>query len=347
MTGIEERGPQGSGPTKRIAINGLGRTGRVMLRRFLTGDAPAGLELAAVNDIADPEDIAYLTTYDSVHGRLPESVRVADGRLEFGTRAVRILRESDPERLPWADLGVEVVIEATGAFANRPGAARHLAAGARRVLIGAPAPDADVTIVLGVNPGDFDPDAHRIVSNASCTTNSLAPVLMVLNRAFGLEDVVATTVHAYTASQGIVDKPAKKRHRGRAAAVSMIPTQTGADAATVQVMPSLAGRLRALAIRVPVPDGSLTDISARLTLAANAEEINAVLAQAATGELSGVLGYTTEELVSVDILGRRESGIVHARATASTGRLCKVLVWYDNESGYAARCLDLAATPGF
>jgi glyceraldehyde 3-phosphate dehydrogenase len=332
---------------KRIAINGLGRTGRVMLRRFLTGDAPEGLELVAVNDLADADDIAYLTTYDSVHGRLATPVALEGDRLVFGERSVPIFRKPEPEGLPWGDLGVDLVIECTGAFTSRAGAARHLAAGARRVLIGAPAPDADVTIVLGVNPGDFDPEAHQVVSNASCTTNSLAPVLMVLNRAFGLEDVVATTVHAYTASQGIVDKPAKKQHRGRAAAVSMIPTSTGADAATVQVMPQLAGRLRAIAIRVPVPDGSLTDISARLTLAASVEDINAALAAAASGELAGILGYTTEELVSVDILGRRESGIVHARSTASTGRLCKVLVWYDNETGYAARCLDLAARPGF
>jgi glyceraldehyde 3-phosphate dehydrogenase len=332
---------------KRIAINGLGRTGRVMLRRFLTGDAPEGLELVAVNDLADADDIAYLTTYDSVHGRLAKPVALEGDRLVFEDRSVPIFRKAEPEGLPWGDLGIDLVIECTGAFTSRAGAARHLAAGARRVLIGAPAPDADVTIVLGVNPGDFDPEAHQVVSNASCTTNSLAPVLMVLNRAFGLEDVVATTVHAYTASQGIVDKPAKKKHRGRAAAVSMIPTSTGADAATVQVMPQLAGRLRAIAIRVPVPDGSLTDISARLTLAASAEDINAALAAAASGELAGILGYTTEELVSVDILGRRESGIVHARSTASTGRLCKVLVWYDNETGYAARCLDLAARPGF
>jgi glyceraldehyde 3-phosphate dehydrogenase/glyceraldehyde-3-phosphate dehydrogenase (NAD(P)) len=329
---------------KRVAINGLGRTGRVMLRRFLTGDVPEGLELVAVNDLADADDVAYLVTYDSVHGRLAEPVRFESGRLAFGGRSVPILRESEPDRLPWRALGVDVVIEATGAFASHAGAARHLAAGARRVLIGAPAPDADVTLVLGVNAGDFDPETHRVVSNASCTTNSLAPVLMVLNRAFGLEEAVATTVHAYTASQGIVDKPAKKKHRGRAAAVSMIPTSTGADAATVQVLPQLAGRLRAIAIRVPVPNGSLTDISARLTLNANAADINQALATAAAGELRGVLGYTDEELVSVDIMGRRESGIVHARSTASTGRLCKVLVWYDNETGYAARCLDVITT---
>ncbi|MBX3707210.1 MAG: hypothetical protein KF911_11335 [Pseudomonadales bacterium] len=329
---------------KRIAINGLGRTGRVMLRRFLTGDAPSGLELVGVNDIADADDIAYLTTYDSVHGRLPEPVRVEDGALVYGGRRVPVFGESAPEQLPWARLGVDVVIEATGAFTARAAAARHLAAGARRVLVGAPSPDADVTLVLGVNPGDFDADAHQVVSNASCTTNSLAPVLMVLNRSFGLEEVVATTVHAYTASQGIVDKPAKKKHRGRAAAVSMIPTSTGADAATVQVLPQLAGKLRAIAIRVPVPNGSLTDISARLTLPADPDAINSALAAAAGGELSSILGYTEEELVSVDIIGRRESGIVHARSTASTGRLCKVLVWYDNETGYAARCLDMIAT---
>jgi glyceraldehyde-3-phosphate dehydrogenase type I len=332
---------------KRIAINGMGRTGRVMLRRFLTGTAPANLELAAVNDIAEADDIAYLATYDSVHGRLPERVRLDEGALHYGNKRVPIFTAAEPERLPWGDLGVDVVIECTGQFTKRRDAMRHLAAGAGRVLVGAPSPDADVTLVLGVNPGDFDPDAHRIVSNASCTTNSLAPVLMLLNRAFGLEDVVATTIHAYTASQGLVDKPARKKHRGRAAAVSMIPTSTGADAATAEVLPQLAGKIRAIAVRVPVPDGSLTDISARLTLAATADEVNAALEAAATGELEGILGYTKEELVSADILGREESGIVHANSTVTTGRLCKVLVWYDNECGYAARCLDVVSRLAF
>lgn len=326
-----------------IAINGMGRTGRLMLRDFLTGQAPAGLTLAAVNDIAAPDDIAYLTTYDSVHGRLPEPVRLEDGHLVFGDQRIRVLQQRDPSHLPWGELGVDVVIESTGQFTGREEAAAHLQAGAGRVLIGAPSADADLTLVLGVNEGDYDPDRHRIVSNASCTTNSLAPVLKVLDDAFGLEAVLATTVHAYTATQGLVDKPARKKHRGRAAAVSMIPTSTGADRATVQVLPRLDGKLSAAAIRVPVPDGSVTDINARLSQPATVEAVNGALQDAATGPLAGVLGYTEEELVSVDILGRRESGIVHAGATATVGDLAKVLVWYDNEAGYAARCLDVAA----
>jgi glyceraldehyde 3-phosphate dehydrogenase len=325
---------------KRIAINGMGRTGRVMLRRLLCANR-WDLELVAVNDIADPDDIAYLVKYDSVHGRLDETVAYEQGRLKIGDRSVALLRESDPAKLPWKALGVDVVIECSGQFTSRRAAAQHLSAGARRVLLGAPAPDADVTVVLGVNERDFDPTRHFVVSNASCTTNSLAPPLKVLMDAFGVEEVLATTVHAYTASQGIVDKPAKKKHRGRAAAVSMIPTSTGADAATVQVIPQLADKIRVLAIRVPIPDGSLTDISARLTRPATVAQINAAMRSAANGPLAGILGYSQEELVSVDILGEPYSGIVHANATAVAGNLAKVLVWYDNEVGYSHRCLDV------
>jgi glyceraldehyde 3-phosphate dehydrogenase len=323
----------------RIAINGMGRTGRVMLRKLLCDPLP-DLELVAVNDIADPADIAYLVKYDSVHGRLPDTVAARDGRLYIGERSTAMLREATPAELPWQELGVEVVIESTGAFLKHELAMQHLTAGARRVLLGAPAPDADLTIVLGVNAEQFDPDRHRIVSNGSCTTNSLAPVLKVLLEQFGIDSVVATTVHAYTASQGIVDKPAKKKHRGRAAAVSMIPTTSGADAATAQVLPQLADKIRVLAVRVPVPDGSLTDISVALPRVVSAADINAALRAAAEGPLAGILGYSDEELVSVDILGEPYSGIVHGRATAAAGKLAKILIWYDNEVGYAMRCLD-------
>jgi glyceraldehyde 3-phosphate dehydrogenase/glyceraldehyde-3-phosphate dehydrogenase (NAD(P)) len=327
---------------KRIAINGMGRTGRVMLRKLLT--EPRGdLELVAVNDIADPADVAYLVKYDSVFGRLGADVRYADGMLEVGDRGVRLLRHADPLKLPWRDLGVEVVIESTGQFTERHEAAKHLTAGARRVLVGAPSPDADFTLVLGVNHEGFDPGRHFVVSNASCTTNSLAPPLKVLLDAFGIDEVAATTVHAYTASQGIVDKPAKKKHRGRAAAVSMIPTSTGADSATAQVLPALAGRIKVSAIRVPVPDGSVTDISVRLARKATAADVNGALREASRGALAGILGYSEEELVSIDIIGEPHSGIVHANATAVAGQLAKVLVWYDNEYGYACRCLDVVS----
>jgi glyceraldehyde 3-phosphate dehydrogenase/glyceraldehyde-3-phosphate dehydrogenase (NAD(P)) len=318
-----------------------------MLRRLLLSKGWDDLELVAINDIANPDDVAYLVKYDSVHGRLEEDVRADGGRLHVGNASVALLSEQDPAQLRWGDLGVDVVIDSTGAFTARADAARHLEAGARRVLIGAPSPDADVTLVYGINHHDFDPQQHTVVSNASCTTNSLVPPLKVLMDAFGVEETVVTTVHAYTASQTVVDKPAKKMHRGRAAAVSMIPTSTGADSAAVKVLPALENKLRAIAIRVPVPDGSVTDISARLGRAVSAEEVNEALRAASGGELAGVLGYSTDELVSVDILGRPESGIVHANSTAVAGTLAKVLVWYDNETGYACRCLDTVANLDF
>jgi glyceraldehyde 3-phosphate dehydrogenase/glyceraldehyde-3-phosphate dehydrogenase (NAD(P)) len=324
---------------KRIAINGMGRTGRVMLRRLTSSDRPP-LDLVAVNDVADIEEISYLLKYDSVHGRLDVPVHCDGDFLIVGDRRVLVLCEPDPAKLPWGDHDIDAVIEATGRFTRREDAAAHLRAGARRVLVSAPSPDADVTIVLGVNETDFDAAKHRVISNASCTTNSLAPVLKVLNEKFGIERAVATTIHAYTASQSVVDKFAKKKHRGRAAAVSMIPTSTGADAATVQVLPQLAGRIRVIAVRVPVPNGSLTDISAHLSRTVSSAEVNAALADAARGPYKGIIGYAEDELVSVDIIGRRESGIVHAAATTTTGDLAKVLVWYDNEAGYAERCLD-------
>lgn len=330
----------------RVAINGMGRTGRVMLRRLLLTNN-WDLELVAVNDVAAPDDVAYLVKYDSVHGRLEERVAAEGGRLHVGEKSVALLGERDPGALPWADLGVEVVIDSTGAFTARADAAKHLDAGARRVLIGAPSKDADATLVYGVNHDTFDPDTHTVVSNASCTTNSLVPPLKVLMDAFGLEETLVTTVHAYTASQTVVDKPARKMHRGRAAAVSMIPTSTGADSAAVEVLPALANKLRAIAIRVPVPDGSVTDISARLSRSVTVEAVNDALKAAAEGELEGVLGYSTDDLVSVDILGRPESGIIHANATGVAGSLAKVLVWYDNETGYACRCLDTVANLDF
>ena len=331
---------------KRIAINGMGRTGRAMLRMAATS-ADWDVEIVAVNDVADPDDIAYLLEFDSVHRRLPMPVRHAEGVLHVGDREIQILTEPEPLHLPWREFEIDAVIESTGRFVDRELAKRHLTAGAKRVLVGAPSPDADCTVVLGVNESEFDPGRHFVVSNASCTTNSLAPALKVLNDAFGIEEVLATTVHAYTASQSVVDVPAAKPHRGRAAAWSMIPTSTGADSATVQVLPALEGKLRASAIRVPVPDGSVTDINAYLRTMADAQDVNEALRQASVGTLAGILDFSEQELVSADILGERASGIVHARATATAGRAAKVLVWYDNEYGYAARCLDMVARPEF
>jgi glyceraldehyde 3-phosphate dehydrogenase/glyceraldehyde-3-phosphate dehydrogenase (NAD(P)) len=305
-------------------------------------DTPSanGLSILAVNDIADIEDIAYLLRYDSVHGKLPLPVEVDGDFLVYGNQKIRYLRSSAIADLPWQDIGVEAVVEATGLATARAQAALHLDAGSQQVLIAAPSPDSDFTLVMGVNELDFDVDKHRVVSNASCTTNSLAPPLKVLMENFGVREVGMTTIHAYTSSQGLVDRPAKKMHRGRAAAVSIIPTSTGADKATVQVLPELAGRISACSVRVPVPDGSLTDITVWLEEAPDAHEINLVLRSAAEDRLAGILGYTEEELVSADILGESCSGIVHAQSTQVVGHMAKLQVWYDNEIGYANRCLD-------
>jgi glyceraldehyde 3-phosphate dehydrogenase len=325
---------------KRVAINGMGRTGRVMLRRWLAGAAD-GVDIVAVNDIVAAENLAYLLRYDSVHGRLPWPVVVDGDVLRIGDRSVRCFASRDPRELPWRDLGIDVVIECSGQFTRRAEAAGHLEAGAARVLIGAPSEDADLTLVLGVNHQDYDPSRHVIVSNASCTTNSLLPALLVLKDSFGLESTAVTTVHAVTASQSVVDRSASKMGRGRAAGVNMIPTTTGADKAAVQVMPELKGKITALAIRVPVPDGSITDITALVSAKPTAADINAAFKAAAETRLFGILGYSDEDLVSTDILGEPYSGLVHARATRVADRLVKVYVWYDNETGYACRCLEV------
>ncbi len=331
---------------KRVAINGMGRTGRFMVRELALHNQ-WDIELVAVNDVADPENIAYLLKYDSVHGRLHEPVSYADGWLQIGAARVRIYQKKDPRQLPWAELKVDTVIEASGQFTSRQAASAHLDAGAARVLIGAPAPDADLTLVMGVNHRALDPTQHKIISNASCTTNSLAPVLKLLDDAYGIEEVLATTVHAYTASQAVVDKAAKKMHRGRAAALSMIPTSTGADAATVAVLPQLKDRIRVLALRVPTPNVSITDISARLREAVDASSLNKMFKQAAAGSMAGILGYSDDELVSVDLVGEPASCLIHGRATVCAGNMVKVFAWYDNEAGYSHRCLDVVGKLNF
>ena len=312
-----------------------------MLRQWLAG-LRDDIEIVAVNDILPLDNLAYLLKYDSVHGRLPWPVQAADASLTIGEREIRCFHSETPAALPWNDLDIDVVIECTGLFTARERAADHLQAGAKRVLIGAPSPDADFVLVMGINETDFDPAAHQVVSNASCTTNSMVPALKVLRDNFGLEAVNATTIHAVTASQSVVDRPGKKMHRGRAAGVSMIPTTSGADKAAVQVMPELEGRISVSAVRVPVPDGSLTDITALISQQATTGDVNAVLREAAATSMKGILGYSEDELVSVDILGEPYSGLVHAAATRVTGNMVKVYVWYDNETGYACRCLDVA-----
>jgi len=325
---------------KRVAINGLGRIGRLILRRYLDGGY-SNFELVAANEPMAADNLIYLLKYDSVHGRLERPVKIAQGQLQVDGLSLALSAETDPAQLPWRDLNVDTVLDCSGRFTRRADAAQHLQAGANSVLISAPSPDADVTLVLGVNEADYQAGKHQVVSNASCTTNSLAPPLKVLHEAFGIEQAQVTTVHAYTASQSVVDQPAGKPIRGRAAALNIIPTATGADAAVVKVMPQLRDRLSALAVRVPVADGSLTDICVQLKSAASADDINRALKAAAQGEMRGVLEYSEDELVSSDIVGNPHSCIVHSLSTRVQGNLAKIQVWYDNEYGYACRCLDL------
>ena len=328
---------------KKVAINGLGRIGRLLLRSLWSEQSSAAFEIVAVNDLVDGGNLAYLMKYDSVHGRLRDSVAFKDDTLTIGDHQLKLFHEKDPENLPWAELGVDLVIECTGLFTDHAGASKHLRAGAKKVIVSAPSETADITVVMGVNDQQYQPDLHHIVSNASCTTNSLAPPLKVLLDNFGVESVLVTTVHGYTVSQGIVDKPSKKNIRGRAAAVNIIPTGTGADKATVLVLPELAGKIAATALRVPVPDGAITDISVELSTSVTAEMVNDAFSKAAANEMSGVLDFTMEEIVSTDILGDPHSAIVHGLTTrVVNGTSVKLHVWYDNEYGYASRLVDLA-----
>ena len=326
---------------KRIAINGLGRIGRMVLRHYMEVH-PKDVTLVAANDLVPTDDLAYLIKYDSAHGRATFPISSDEHTIKMGDTTLNVFAEKDPSQLPWKKLGIDVVIESTGRFTKRELAAKHLEAGARRVIISAPATDADITIVVGVNDNKFDPKKHSVISMASCTTNSLAPPLKVLMDNFGVERAMATTVHAYTASQALVDKPDKKLSRGRAAAVSLVPSSTGSDIATVLVLPELKDRLRALAIRAPIIDGAITDIVADLKKSTTGEQVNAAFKKASDGQLKGILGYTEEELVSADIIGDTHSGIVHALSTQVVqGTMVKVQVWYDNEFGYSRRLLDV------
>ena len=326
---------------KRIAINGLGRIGRMVLRHYVEVHSK-DVTLVAANDLVPTDNLAYLIKYDSAHGRATFPISSDEHTIKMGDTTLNVYAEKDPSQLPWKKLGIDVVIESTGRFTKRELAAKHLEAGARRVIISAPATDSDITIVVGVNDNKFDPKKHSVISMASCTTNSLAPPLKVLMDNFGVERAMATTVHAYTASQALVDKPDKKRNRGRAAAVSLVPSSTGSDIATVLVLPELKDRLRALAIRAPILDGAITDIVADLKKSATAEQVNAVFKVASNGQLKGILGYTEDELVSADIIGDMHSGIVHALSTQVVqGTMLKVQVWYDNEFGYSRRLLDV------
>ena len=323
----------------RIGINGFGRIGRNVLRASL-GD-PA-LEFVAINDLTDAKTLAYLLKYDSIHGVLDVPVEAKDDYLIVDSRPIKILALRDPKDLPWRNLGVDYVIESTGRFTNRDAAAKHLAAGAKRVIVSAPSNDADVTLVLGVNEKVYDPKVHQIVSNASCTTNCLAPVAKVLLERFGIKHGLMTTVHSYTNDQQLLDLPHKDLRRARAAAVSMVPTSTGAARALHLVLPQLKGKLDGMAIRVPTPNVSMIDLTVELESDATPADVNAAFRAAAQGPLQGILQYSEDPVVSVDMNGNPHSSIVDAPLTMGLDkRMVKVIAWYDNEWGYSCRVRDL------
>ncbi|MFN8161068.1 MAG: type I glyceraldehyde-3-phosphate dehydrogenase [Solirubrobacterales bacterium] len=327
----------------KVGINGFGRIGRNVFRAAMSGGAD--IEFVALNDLIDPPTIAHLLKYDSIYGRFPGEVEAGDGAISVDGREVKVLSERDPADLPWGDLGVEVVIESTGLFTARADAAKHLEAGARKVIISAPAKEPDVTVALGVNFDDaYDPDSHHIVSNASCTTNCLAPVAKVLHETVGIETGLMTTIHAYTADQRLQDMPHKDPRRARAAALNLIPTTTGAAKAVGLVLPDLNGRLNGIAVRAPVPTGSVVDLVATVSREAGAEEINSAVQAAAEGPMKGILAYTEDPIVSTDIVGDPHSSIFDAAQTMviGDGRMVKVVSWYDNEWGYSNRCVELA-----
>ncbi len=331
---------------KKVAVNGLGRIGRLILRNVIETPNDC-IDIVAANDLTPMDDLAYLMRYDSVHGRAPFEVKYDKGYLDLGGKRVTITHEKDPENLPWKELGIDIVLECTGAFRGRADAGKHVKAGASRVIISAPSEDVDGTFIMGVNEKTYDPAKHHVISNASCTTNSLAPTVKVLNDSFGVEYLFVTTIHAYTSSQSLVDKAARKMRRGRAAGVSFIPTSTGAADATALVIPELAGRMNAIAVRAPVPDGSLTDIVAHMKQDVTVESINQAFKKAAEGSLKGILAYSEDELVSADIIGCPHSGVIDALSTmVIMKRFIKVFVWYDNEYGYSHRMIDLACYIG-
>lgn len=327
--------------TKRIAINGFGRIGRLVFRQMLVGQE---LEIVAINDIASLDNLLYLLKYDSSQINPLLSFDIQGDQLTWENRSINFSSERDPEALPWKDLDVDLVIESSGIFRKREQAAKHLTAGAKHVIISAPSNDADITICMGVNEDQLDPDKHQIISNASCTTNCLAPVAKVLDNEFGIETGFLTTIHAYTASQALIDAPNKKWRRGRAAAVSIVPTTTGAAIATTEVLPQLQGKMDGLAIRVPVPVGSIIDFVAHTKEPVTANSVNEAFRQASkTERMQGILDITDEALVSADIVGSTYSAVVDAQSTMVLGdRTVKVLAWYDNEWGYARRVVDLA-----
>jgi len=322
----------------KVAINGFGRIGRLVFRRMLQFP---DLEIVAINDITDIATLVHLLKYDSIHGRFAGTAVASEGGMMVNGKEVKIFAERDPAQLPWKALGVDIVVESTGIFRDRAKAGLHLTAGARKVIISAPAKgEVDATIVLGVNDEMLKPE-HTIVSNASCTTNCLAPVMKVLEDTFGVESAYMTTVHSYTNAQRVLDLPHSDLRRARAAAMNMIPPTTGAATATGKVIPSLKGKIDGVSVRVPTPDGSLVDVAVMLKKEASVEEINAAVKKAAEGPMKGILFYTEDPLVSSDVLGDPHSSVFDASCTMSMGKMVKVFSWYDNEWGYSCRVVDL------
>jgi len=327
----------------RIGINGFGRIGRAFVRRSLNR---SDLEVVAVNDITDARTLAHLLEFDSTYGRLAATVGYSDDSIVINGRPVTALSIREPAAIAWGDLGVDVVIESTGRFRSRDDAAMHLKGGARKVLISAPGKGADLTVVIGVNDADYDPGRHDVISCASCTTNCVAPMAKVLDDEFGLVQGLMTTVHAYTGDQMLLDGPHKDLRRARSAAVSIVPTTTGAARTTGQVIPALAGRLDGVAVRVPVEDGSLTDLTVVLGRDVTVDQVNDAFSRAADGPMAAILRYSTDPLVSRDIIGDPASCVFDSGLTQAAGSLVKVFGWYDNEWGYTCRLADLAALVG-
>ena len=326
--------------TVKVGINGFGRIGRLALRYALENK---DVEIVAVNDLTDSNMLAHLLKYDSAHGRMAEEVTVEGSSIMVDDKEIKVLSERDPANLPWGELGVEIVIESTGRFTNREDAQKHIDAGAKKVIISAPGTNDDLTLVIGVNDDKYDAANHHVISNASCTTNCLAPFAKVLNDNFGIKRGLMTTIHSYTNDQNVLDSPHKDYRRARTAAQNIIPTTTGAAKAVGKVLPELNGKLNGMAVRVPTHDGSLVDLVAELDKNVTVEEINKAFKEAAEGPLKGILEYTEAPIVSSDIVGNKHSSIIDGLSTmVLEDNLVKVVSWYDNEIAYAARCIDLA-----
>jgi len=326
----------------KVGINGFGRIGRNFFRAYL--DRGGDFELVAANDIGDTKTMAHLLKHDSVLGTLPLEVEAGDGFIRAGDHTIQFVSEKDPAQLPWGDLGVDVAVESTGLFTDRAAAEKHLEAGAKKVVISAPATDPDITLVLGVNGREYDPERHNVISNASCTTNCVAPLAKVLHEAYTIERGFMTTIHAYTNDQRTLDLPHKDLRRARAAAINLIPTSTGAARAIGLVLPDLKGKIDGMSMRAPVPTGSITDLVVQVSRAVSADEVNELFrSKADTGDLEGILQYTDEPLVSTDIVHSSYSAIFDSDLTMANGNLVKVFGWYDNEWGYSCRLVDLVA----